>query len=98
MIHAEVVSAYSHCPRKAFLLHCTEDRGTHHSSTTGNILAHGAIQGWVAQTVNESSCRALSSPFEDCQPRSRRQPESQTIEVFELGIDPGNPAFHFCAQ
>ena len=28
VIHAEVVSAYSHCPRKAFLLHCTEDRGT----------------------------------------------------------------------
>ena len=27
-IHAEVVSAYSHCPRKAFLLHCSEDRGT----------------------------------------------------------------------
>jgi predicted RecB family nuclease len=28
IIHAEVVSAYSQCPRKAFLLHCTEDRGT----------------------------------------------------------------------
>ena len=28
IIHSEVVSAYSHCPRKAFLLHCTEDRGT----------------------------------------------------------------------
>ena len=28
LIHAEVVSAYSHCPRKAYLLHCTEDRGT----------------------------------------------------------------------
>jgi len=28
VIHAEAVSAYSHCPRKAFLLHCTEDRGT----------------------------------------------------------------------
>ena len=28
VIRAEVVSAYSHCPRKAFLLHCTEDRGT----------------------------------------------------------------------
>src|ERR1039458_2162857 len=27
-IHAEVVIAYSHCPRKAFLLHCSEDRGT----------------------------------------------------------------------
>ena len=27
-IHADVVSAYSHCPRKAFLLHCSEDRGT----------------------------------------------------------------------
>src|SRR5215472_7330147 len=27
VIHAEVMSAYSHCPRKAFLLHCTEDRG-----------------------------------------------------------------------
>jgi len=28
VIRAEVVSAYSHCPRKAFLLHCTEDCGT----------------------------------------------------------------------
>jgi hypothetical protein len=28
VIRAEVVSAYSHCPRKAFLLHCTEDRVT----------------------------------------------------------------------
>ena len=28
VIRAGVVSAYSHCPRKAFLLHCTEDRGT----------------------------------------------------------------------
>src|ERR1039457_5321534 len=28
VIRAEVVSAYSHCPRKAFLLHCTEDPGT----------------------------------------------------------------------
>ena len=28
VIHAEAVSAYSHCPRKAYLLHCTEDRGT----------------------------------------------------------------------
>ena len=27
VIHAKIVSAYSHCPRKAFLLHCTEDRG-----------------------------------------------------------------------
>ncbi len=26
-IRAEVVAAYSHCPRKAFLLHCTEDQG-----------------------------------------------------------------------
>jgi len=28
VIRAEVVSAYAHCPRKAFLIHCTEDRGT----------------------------------------------------------------------
>src|ERR1700722_12247088 len=28
VIRADVVSAYSHCPRKAFLLHCSEDRGT----------------------------------------------------------------------
>ncbi len=28
IINSEVVIAYSHCPRKAFLLHCTEDRGT----------------------------------------------------------------------
>jgi hypothetical protein len=30
VIRADVVSAYSHCPRKAFLLHCTEERGTPH--------------------------------------------------------------------
>ena len=29
-ICTEVVSSYSHCPRKAFLLHCTEERGTPH--------------------------------------------------------------------
>jgi predicted RecB family nuclease len=29
-ICTEVVAAYSHCPRKAFLLHCTEERGTPH--------------------------------------------------------------------
>src|ERR1022692_3292505 len=28
VINSEVVIAYSHCPRKAFLLHCTDDRGT----------------------------------------------------------------------
>ena len=28
VVRAEVVSAYSHCPRKAFLLHCTEDPDT----------------------------------------------------------------------
>jgi predicted RecB family nuclease len=30
VIRTDVVSAYSHCPRKAFLLHCTEERGTPH--------------------------------------------------------------------
>ena len=30
IIRAEIVCAYSHCPRKAFLLHCTEERGTPH--------------------------------------------------------------------
>jgi predicted RecB family nuclease len=29
-ICAQVVAAYSHCPRKAFLLHCTEERGAPH--------------------------------------------------------------------
>ena len=29
-ISNEVVAAYSHCPRKAFLLRCTEERGTPH--------------------------------------------------------------------
>ena len=29
-ISNEVVAAYSHCSRKAFLLHCTEERGTPH--------------------------------------------------------------------
>jgi hypothetical protein len=29
-IRTQVVSAYSHCPRKAFLLHCTDERGTPH--------------------------------------------------------------------
>src|SRR5258708_5912478 len=30
VIRAEAVSAYSLCPRKAFLLQCTEERGTPH--------------------------------------------------------------------
>jgi hypothetical protein len=30
VILAETVVAYSNCPRKAFLLHCTEERGTPH--------------------------------------------------------------------
>src|SRR6516165_5785753 len=30
IILAEVISAYSHCPRKAFLLHCSRERGTPH--------------------------------------------------------------------
>ena len=30
IILAEVISAYSHCPRKAFLLHCSQERGTPH--------------------------------------------------------------------
>ena len=29
-IRTDVVAAYSHCPRKAFLLHCTKERGTPH--------------------------------------------------------------------
>jgi hypothetical protein len=29
-ICTHVVAAYSHCPRKAFLLHCTDERGTPH--------------------------------------------------------------------
>src|SRR5215469_15664524 len=29
-ISNEVVAAYSHCPRKAFLLHCTDEHGTPH--------------------------------------------------------------------
>jgi predicted RecB family nuclease len=29
-ICAQVVAAYSHCPRKAFLLHCTQERGIPH--------------------------------------------------------------------
>jgi hypothetical protein len=29
-ISAEVIAAYSHCPRKAFLLHCTDQGGTPH--------------------------------------------------------------------
>src|SRR5215472_13325966 len=30
IILAEVISAYSHCPRKAFLVHCSQERGTPH--------------------------------------------------------------------
>ena len=29
-LRTDVVAAYSHCPRKAFLLHCTKERGTPH--------------------------------------------------------------------
>ena len=71
VIHAEVVSAYSHCPRKAFLLHCTEDRGTpnyyaciHEKRASANRTSYLA----TLQRTHTSTCsyndRAISSGIE----------------------------------
>jgi hypothetical protein len=71
VIRAEGVSAYSHCPRKAFLLHCTEDRGT--PNDCASILekrasAHRASYLAKLQRTSTSICsyndRAMSSGIE----------------------------------
>jgi len=71
VIQAEVVSAYSHCPRKAFLLHCTEDRGTPNDYAC--ILENRARANRASflanlQRTNTSTCsyndRAFSSGIE----------------------------------
>ncbi len=71
VIYAEAVSAYSHCPRKAFLLHCTEDRGTPNDYAC--ILENRASANRASylanlQRTNTSTCsyndRAFSSGIE----------------------------------
>src|ERR1700693_989940 len=71
IIHAEAVSAYSHCPRKAFLLHCIEDRGTPNDYSC--ILENRASVNRASylanlQRTNTSTCsyqdRALPSGIE----------------------------------
>ena len=71
VIHGEAVSAYSHCPRKAYLLHCTEDRGTPNDYSC--ILENGANVNRASylanlQRINASTCsysdRAFSSGIE----------------------------------
>ena len=71
VIRAEGVIAYSHCPRKAFLLHCTEDRGT--PNDYARILEERASanrESYLAnlQRTNTSTCsyndRAFSSSIE----------------------------------
>lgn len=71
VIQAEVVSAYSHCPRKAFLLHCTEDRGTpndYASILEKRASAHRASYLAKLQRTSTSTCsyndRAMSSGIE----------------------------------
>ena len=71
VIHAAVVSAYSHCPRKAFLLHCTEDRGTpndYASILEKRASAHRASYLAKLQRTSTSACsyndRAMSSGIE----------------------------------
>lgn len=71
VIHAEAVSAYSHCPRKAYLLHCTEDRGTPNDYScileTGASVNRASYLAKLQQT-NASTCpyneRAFSSGIE----------------------------------
>ncbi|MBI4902594.1 MAG: IS66 family transposase [Acidobacteria bacterium] len=71
VIRAEGVIAYSHCPRKAFLLHCTEDRGI--PNDYAHILEERASanrESYLAnlQRTNTSTCsyndRAFSSSIE----------------------------------
>src|SRR5436853_4581800 len=71
IIHAEAVSAYSHCPRKAFLLHCTEDRGTPNDYSLmleNRARANRASYLANLQRTNTSTCsykdRAFSSGIE----------------------------------
>jgi predicted RecB family nuclease len=68
VIRAEVVSAYSHCPRKAFLIHCTEDRGTPNDYACmleERASANRASYLATLQRTNTSTCsfndRAISS-------------------------------------
>jgi len=72
-----------------------ETQGLHHiaSGERPNVAQFGRQGGGTR--ISRSSFAGL---FEDCRARSRRQEESQKIEMFEQGLDPGNPAFHFCAQ
>src|SRR5271166_2883047 len=71
VIRAEVVSAYSHCPRKAFLLHCTEDRGTPNDYACileKRASANRASYLATLQRTNMPTCsyndRAISSGIE----------------------------------
>src|ERR1017187_8851102 len=70
-ICGELVSAYSHCPRKAFLLRFTEDRGkpNHYSSfLAGRTSANRASSAPTLQRTNTSICsygdEAISSGLE----------------------------------
>ena len=70
-IRGEVVNAYLHCPRKAFLLHCTEDRGTPNDYACileNRASANRASYLAKLQRTNTSTCsyndRALSVGIE----------------------------------
>src|ERR1019366_4457097 len=71
IMRAEAVCAYSHCPRKAFLLHCTEDRCT--PNDYAGVLDNRASANRASymanlQRTNTSTCsynhRAFSSSIE----------------------------------
>jgi hypothetical protein len=71
VIHAEVICAYSHCPRKAFLLHCTEDRRTPNDYAwilEKRASANRASYLATLQRTNTSTCpyndRAIFSGIE----------------------------------
>ena len=71
VIRTEVVTAYSHCPRKAFLLHCTEDSGTPNDYVRileERASANRASYLATLQQTNPSTCsyddRAISSGIE----------------------------------
>ncbi len=51
--------------------------------------------GW--ERSREKRPTSFASLFEDRRACSRRQAESQKIEMFEHPPDPGDPAFHFGA-
>jgi hypothetical protein len=73
-----------------------KDRGTPHRKPRYRRSSRRTLR--LMQRAAAVGPSSFASLFEDHRACSRRQAESQKIEMFEQWLDPGNPAFHFCAQ